>query len=73
MTRLRHYFLYHNPVRMRQGFRGRVAASGLLSTDKEGVAEQAINDGGIIWCVGREKPEENRYHLYQRVVAQNSK
>ena len=73
MARLRHYFLYHNPVTMGRDFRGPVAASGLLSTDKVGVAEQAINDGGIIWCVGRENPKDKRYYLYQRVIAQNSK
>lgn len=73
MPRTQNYFLYHNPSTMGRGFRGGVAASGLISTDKETVAERAINENGVIWCVGRDTPKDKRYYLYQRVMAENSK
>jgi len=68
MARVANYILYHNPVTMGQGFRGEVAASGKVATNKEAVAERAANEDGVIWCVGRASAREKRYFLYQRIV-----
>ncbi|GGS05610.1 hypothetical protein [Deinococcus sedimenti] len=53
---------------MGRGFRGEVASSGVIATNKEAVAERAANEGGVIWCVGRASAREKRYFLYQRIV-----
>ncbi|WP_146160763.1 hypothetical protein [Deinococcus arcticus] len=68
MGRVANYILYHNPATMGRGFRGAVATSGMIATNKEAVAERAANEGGVIWCVGRASAREKRYFLYQRIV-----
>lgn len=68
MARTVNYVLYHNPASMGIGFRGEVAESGMIATNKEAVAERAATEGGIIWCIGRPDSKSKRYFLYQRIV-----
>ena len=62
------YLLYHNPTKMETPFRD-IAGSGSVSTNKVGTANNAMENRGIIWCVGRrDKGKEKRYFLYQRII-----
>lgn len=62
------FILYHNPETMGEGFEGEVAGSGRIATNKTGVAEKAMEERGIIWCIGRKGDNSKRYFLYQRII-----
>lgn len=40
---------------------------GTVATNKEPVANQIAQDGGIIWCIGRDDEEDDTFYLYQRI------
>lgn len=62
------YLLYHNPTTMETSFR-KIAGSGQVATNKVGTANTAMENRGIIWCVGRrDKGKEKRFYLYQRII-----
>lgn len=66
------YLLYHNPTSMGREF-SEIAQSGLALTNKVGVANRAVANRGIIWCVGRRDilsngKKEKRFFLFQCLV-----
>lgn len=61
--------MYHNPDTMEIGC-DEVADSGVVATNKEGIANQIRQEGNaILWCIGRtlEEDEEDIFWLYQRI------
>ena len=68
-TAPRHYTMYHNPETMGYGCfdieddDGR----GTVATNKEHVANQIAEDGGVLWCIGRDDEDDDTFYLYQRI------
>ncbi|MFD2610177.1 hypothetical protein ACFSR9_12110 [Deinococcus taklimakanensis] len=62
------YLLYHNPTTMGREFKD-IASTGIVATNKVGTADKAMENRGVIWCVGRrDKGKNKHYFLYQRIV-----
>ncbi|WP_152544816.1 hypothetical protein [Deinococcus phoenicis] len=66
----RHYTMYHNPETMGFGcfdIEDKEEGRGIVATNKEHVANQIAQDGGVIWCIGRADEEDDTFYLFQRI------